>query len=142
MATKSKKGTKSTSKSAKKEIGLKQYGQNLILVIDGESYSKRFPDKNEREALKDLVKAYNTRNSVKKEKEIIEQIQANKTTETSRKQAAEATVEKVKEKAKKAPKTKKLTKEEELAKAKELLIKDGYTVTKQAPPTRRYRGEH
>lgn len=69
MPSKTKKGG---SSQAPKQFALKQIGQNLIIVTpEGEQLSKRFPDKEERESVKDLVKLYNERNAIKRHKEIV-----------------------------------------------------------------------
>lgn len=56
---------------AKKQITLKQVGQNLIVIIDGKQLSKKFEDKTQREFIKSLVEEYNTKNTAKTEKAII-----------------------------------------------------------------------
>jgi hypothetical protein len=50
----------------KVEVKLDQRGQNLNLIIDGEKVSKRFPDKEERENVKAMVKEYNSSDKVQK----------------------------------------------------------------------------
>jgi thioredoxin-like negative regulator of GroEL len=128
-------------KKNSKEITLKQFGQNIAIVIDGKSFSKRFIDAQKREELKELVKKYNSKNIIKIEKEIINLMLEGKTTEKERKEKA---VEKIKKEAKekapnkpktKAPAVKVLTKEQKLAEAKKLLEEDGFIVSKQAPAT-------
>lgn len=57
---------------AKKEISFRQIGQNIIVVINGTQYSRRVVEKTERENIKKDVEIYNTKNSVKLEKSIID----------------------------------------------------------------------
>lgn len=57
---------------AKKEISFRQIGQNIIVVINGTQYSRRVVEKTEREGIKKDVEIYNTKNSVKLEKSIID----------------------------------------------------------------------
>lgn len=126
---------KKSNSKVKKEISAKAVGRNVILIIDGQKHSKAFPDKTKREEILEKVEAYNKRNSIRKEKEIIELMlkETKKGKRTPKKQ------EKIEEtKNKKSSKT-------ELEKAKELLEKDGYTVSKQtktAPAPRRRSGEY
>lgn len=56
----------------KKEISFRQIGQNIIVVINGTQYSRRVIEKTGRENIKKDVEAYNTKNSVKLEKSIID----------------------------------------------------------------------
>lgn len=57
---------------AKKEISFRQIGQNIIVVINGTQYSRRVVEKTEREDIKKDVEIYNTKNSAKLEKSIID----------------------------------------------------------------------
>lgn len=143
MATKKTATKKTTAKKptkAKKEISFKQVGRNIILIIEGEKFSKGFKEKPKREKIKSLVEAYNKRNSFKKEKEIINLMLEQKTTEKERKEA----LKKLAPKKVVKPKQAEATMSEENAKA--FLEKQGYTVSKKvakpAPKKRRYGGEH
>jgi hypothetical protein len=137
MATK-----KATKKSAtsKKEIAYRSIGQNVILVIDGKKVTKRMKLKKDREALKTKVEAYNKRNSIKKETEIISIMQEGKTTEKQRTEKAKT---ESKGKVKKEVKAKKVTKAD-IEKAKKLLEDNDYRVTAKSVPQERQRsaGKH
>lgn len=138
--TATRKATGKKTTKAKKEISFKQVGRNVILIIEGEKFSKGFKEKAQRESIKSLVEAYNKRNSLKKEKEIINLMLEQKTTEKERKEKLAAA--KPKEVAK--PKQAEATMSE--ADAKAFLEKQGYTVSKKvatpAPKRKRYGGEH
>ena len=121
---------KSTKKAVKKEIIGKSIGQNVILIIEGKKFSKRFIAKKDRESILKEVELYNKRNSLKREKEIIELMLSGKTTEKQRKKAVTKTVIKKTEKPKAA--TKKAT-QAEIDAAIKLVQSDGYTVSKNAP---------
>lgn len=45
-----------------KQITVKQVGQNIILNVDGTQYSKRIPEKEIRDIIKEDVKSYNKKN--------------------------------------------------------------------------------
>lgn len=121
---------------AKEEIGLKQVGQNVMLNIKGEGFSRRIVDKEEREELKTLVAGYNKRNSKAKEKSILAIIQKGKSTEKQRvSKARKSSVTQTRKKVvEKAPVVKK-SKEDEIAEAKKLLKDEGFEVSKKAPKT-------
>lgn len=57
---------------AKKKISFRQIGQNIIVVINGTQYSRRVAEKAGRENIKEDVEMYNTKNSAKLEKSIID----------------------------------------------------------------------
>lgn len=113
------------TKAEKKVILLKQVGQNINLVFEGQKLSRRMTDKEEREALKALVDGYNTKNSKAKEKEILNIInkgkedtkkdKENKAVIASKSKETKAKVQKVKEK----PATAKQVQEAKEEKAKE-----------------------
>lgn len=135
-------GTKSSKTKVKKEIQGKSVGRNVILIIDGKKFSKAFKEKEDRQYILKLVETYNKRNSIKKEKEIIELMQKGKTTEKERKKVAEgANKSKITPKKTARPKTKKLSKEDQIAAAKKLLEDNNYSVnekrTPRKPATRR-----
>lgn len=121
---------KKTTSTSKKTIDGKAVGRNVILLIDGQKVSKAFKEKTDRDNILEMVTKYNTRNSLKLEKEIIEIMQKGKTTEKQRKTAVKKTTPKktVKPKAVTAP-----VKEDAIAAAKALLEKDGWNVSKNAP---------
>jgi recombination DNA repair RAD52 pathway protein len=56
---------------AKKEISYKQIGQNVIIVVDGQQYSKKMADRADRTKVFDLVTEFNKKNTITKQKEII-----------------------------------------------------------------------
>lgn len=88
------------------EIILKQVGQNLIVQIEGETFTKKVEDKEERETIKSMVKDANS--SDKKYKTLMPKI----------KKVLAAVVERKKEEAKKLEKAKK-EKEKEIKEVKE-----------------------
>ncbi len=144
MTKSSKSSTKSKGKVTKTIEG-KAIGRNVILNIDGTKYSKAFPKKEDREEILSLVDAYNKRNSLAKEKAIIDFMLKDKSTEADRKAEASKKVGKSDKKiTKKAPisAARKKTKKDTLIEAKKLLEEDGYIVTKKAPPSRRRGGEY
>lgn len=49
----------------KYNVKLKQIGQNMIIVLDGEQYTKTEPDKEKREAIKSLIESINKRRTEK-----------------------------------------------------------------------------
>ena len=53
------------------DIKLKQTGQNITIVIDGETTTRKIADKEEREAIKATVVAYNEKPLKKHEKTIL-----------------------------------------------------------------------
>lgn len=123
----------------KKVIEGRVVARNVILVIDGKKISKAFKVKADRENVMSLVAQYNKRNSLKKENEIIEIMQKGKTTEKQRRKAV------TKKTSKKVTKPKAVIKAVPvmtLEEAKQKLIEDGYTISKNAPkpePTPRER---
>lgn len=131
------KNTKTKTTKVKKEISVRTVGRNVLMKIDGESFSRAVKSKEDREAIKEKVLAYNKRNSLKKEKEIIKFMLENKSTPTERKEVVKKAVAKKTVK----PKTKKLTKAQEIEKAKKLLEENNYSVNekraKQARVSRR-----
>lgn len=129
--------TKTVTKT-KKTIEGKAVARNVILVIDGKKYSKAFKIKADRENILKKVGEYNKRNSLKKEKEIIDLMLQDKTTEKDRKKEAEKAVQKPKGKLIKkesARKAKVPTKAQKIATAKKLLEEDGFIVTKKVKKT-------
>ena len=135
MAKKAKTEVKKSTDSA---INLRQIGQNILVTIDNKDYSKRFPNRANREVLKGKVEAYNKRPSKAKLKEIVDIMAGGKTTEEERKATVKAG--KVEEKPKVADNK---AKNEEIERAKKLLMQEGYIISQQAPrqPVRRS-GEH
>lgn len=128
-----------TKKAASKEISFKSVGRNVILVIDNQKFTKAFKEKVERDNLKSLVEGYNKRNSLKKEKEIINIMLAEKVTAKERKEEVQKASPK---KAKKPTTTKKPVNKMTEKEAKLMLEKAGYTVAKVAPKSRRRGGEY
>lgn len=56
---------------SKKEISYKQVGQNVIIVVNGQQYSKKMIEKSDRDSLKDNVISFNKKNTNTLEKKII-----------------------------------------------------------------------
>ena len=134
-----------TVKKSKKEISAKQVGRNVILVIEGQKYSRSVADKKARQEILAKVEAYNKRNSIKKEKEIIKFMLESKQKEAAKPKKETKKVEKQIEKVsrtRKKPATKTLTKEQQIAAAKALLEENNYTVNAKSEkiPTRTRRG--
>jgi len=119
----------------KKEITANQYGRNIVMVIEGEKYSKAFIEKADRDRLLEEAVKYNKRPSNKRRDELIKELSGFVDNPTI--------VAKPKKKAKpKAAEVKTLTNQEEIEKAQKLLKKHGYNVEKAGySPTPR-RGEH
>lgn len=127
-----------TKTAQAEQIKGRQIGQNILITIGKDKYSRRFKNKKERENVLDLVEAFNKRNSKTKKKEIISLMTADRVA-TEKKKAS------TKQKAKAGPSKTKQPKARaasamEIANATKLLIDNGYTVAK-ASPTRR-RGEY
>ena len=59
------------TKDVKKEISYRAIGQNVIVVVDGQQYSKKEAIKELRESLKELVLKFNARNTATGQKQII-----------------------------------------------------------------------
>jgi len=57
--------------ATKKEISYKAIGQNVIIVLDEQKYSKKIVEKTEREEIKQLVISYNSKNSKTLENKIL-----------------------------------------------------------------------
>lgn len=132
-----------------KQILHKVTGQNVKLVIDGETFTCKIQDAEERKIIKERVVAYNAKPLVKEKKALIKLMTAPK--EEAQKDKA-ITIKKV---GKKAPtKTSKeaekvleeapvLTKEQQIEAARKLLEENNFTVNvKQTPTEYRRRGEH
>jgi len=90
--------TKKTTKQVKQDtISCKQVGQNLIVAIKGQknTLTKRFLDKEERDAVKELIAKYNVKNT----KTALDKIIKTFTAETAKKEVikkqAKAIVKKV-----------------------------------------------
>lgn len=66
-------------------ITLKQLGQNVVTIIDGNNYSKRIPDKGERDAVVAMIKEYN-KNPNDSDKQAIVDILSAKTKEVVKKE--------------------------------------------------------
>lgn len=56
---------------AKKEISYRGIGQNVILNIEGNQYSRKVAEKSERENIKKMVEDYNKKNNAKTVKDLI-----------------------------------------------------------------------
>jgi len=125
-----------TAKTVKKPldvISAKQYGRNVVLIVEGEKYSRSFPDKVVRDAVMASVVKYNTKPTKKLQTQLL-------STMLELEKAKEKKEGKVKEAVKTLKKTKKAKKpepvtstEEEIRKAKELLINNNYVISKSAP---------
>lgn len=139
--------------ATKKEITGKKVGKKVLLVIESIKYSKMFGTKEEQDAVMAKVGAYNAKNSVKAEKELISIMTAD--VEAKKKEVAAVAEKKATKAAGKKPTA---PKEEptpaeaeavpspyEIDKAVMFLLEKGYSVQKiQASPTygTRSRGEH
>lgn len=123
---------KTTAKQ--KTISGKQMGQNIILVIDGEKHSKRFPDKEGRTEVLELVQKYNKKNTKTGLERILKLM---KKEESKGVEKVNKDVEKLKKDEKAPESTGKLTKEEEIAKAKKLLEENGMEVKEKTASSSR-----
>lgn len=56
---------------AKKEISFKQIGQNVIVIVDGQQFTKKMAEKSDRESLKEKILTFNKKNTVTLQKEIV-----------------------------------------------------------------------
>lgn len=148
MASKNAPATKTKAKTtakketpAKGDFSIKQVGQNIIIVKDNTTYSRKFADKDERESIKQLAASYSFKPTVKLFKEIVSIMNADK---EQRVQEVKEVKEGKKGKVVTKPAEEKLlTTEEQIAAAKKLLEDNNYNVAiKQAPAQRRYRGEY
>lgn len=97
----------STKASSKQEISYKQVGQNIIVIVDGQQYSKKEISKEKRDAIKEMVTKFNSKNTVTLQKQIVAEF--NKKTEEIKEKVAK--VAKVEKKVSKATKTSTATKE-------------------------------
>jgi hypothetical protein len=132
--------------ATKSEILFKVVGQNVKVVVDGETLTRKIADKEERDILKSRVIAYNSKPLVKEKKAIIAEMSKAKV-EAKAIKAIEAKQAKVSKPSKKAleviEKAPELTKEEQIAQAKKLLEDNNFTVNaKQTPQPYRRSGEH
>lgn len=75
---------------AKKQISFKQVGQNIILVIDEVTYTRKVADKTERDLIKEEVTSYNIKNNATALKGIIKTMQEGKEPKGSVKKAKSA----------------------------------------------------
>ena len=132
--------TKSAS-AKENEFNIKQVGQTLIIVKGTEKLSRKFADKDEREAVKQLAAKYSLKPSVKLYNEIKKVMSVDK---EERKETIKEAIDISKGKGRTKPAEEKLqTKEEQIEAAKKLLQDNNYNVTaKTATPTRQFRGEH
>lgn len=131
--------------ATKEPIVYRKTGQNVKLVIDGESYSRKITDVEDAKVIKERVISYNAKPLVKEKKALIKLMNEVKE-ETNKEKAKTATrtpktlsknVKKVVEK------EVELTVEQQIEAAKRLLQDNNYTVNvKQTPKSHRYRGEH
>lgn len=131
-----KSSTKKSTKAAprNKTISGKQMGQNIILVIDGNKHSKRFPNQDERKETLDLVKKYNEKNTKIGLARILEAMNKDTSTGTEK---VKKDIDKM-SKSENAPvSTSKSTSSEEIAKAKKLLEDNEYTVSKKTSSSSR-----
>jgi hypothetical protein len=137
-SAKPKKPSKSTASKKPKNITGKQMGQNIILVIEGEKHSKRFPDKEDRTIVLGLVQEYNKKNTQSALDKILKLMEKEEKTSAEK---VKGDIDKMSKSSDAPASTKKLTKEEEIAKAKKLLEENGHQVTKKNPqpstPSRR-----
>ena len=132
-----------------KTILHKVTGQNVKLVIDGETFTRRIQDAEERKILKERIVAYNAKPLVKEKKALIKLMEAPKQ-EVQKDKAV--TIKKIGKKAPSKPSKEAeeileqapvLTKQQQLDAAKKLLEENNFTVNvKQAPAEYRRRGEH
>lgn len=144
--TVTKKGTTKTAtkKTTKKvanplsPISGKAVGRNVILIIGGEKITKVLKEKADRDFILEEVEKYNKKMTRKQEAVILEFMLKDFTTEEQRKEEikSKAVVKEVEK-----PKVEKATKIT-IAQAKQMLEKDGYTVSKAVPQQRRRSGEY
>jgi uncharacterized membrane protein YfhO len=129
----------------KKEIKAKLVGRNVILIINGETHSKAFKTKVERADIVTKVEAYNKRNSITKEKELLK-LMFKESSTTKAKKAKETTAKakttaKDKAKTTKTKATKTLSKEAQIKAARKLLEAEGLVITsKEAPKSKKRNG--
>lgn len=97
----------STKASSKQEISYKQVGQNIIVIVDGQQYSKKEISKEKRDTIKEMVIKFNFKNTVTLQKQIIAEF--NKKTEEIKEKVAK--VAKVERKVAKANKVTTATKD-------------------------------
>lgn len=120
---------------AKVEIQAKQVGKNVIVVIGEKKYSRAFDTKELRADILNMVKEFNTKNTVTLKKQIIATMEETK--ELRDKIVADAKAKaKTKEKSGKAIKPKAVEKAvpvDAIEEAKKLLTAQGYNVTKEQP---------
>ena len=120
-----------------KEFAYKSVGQNVILVKGEVKYSRKFPEKLDRDNIKALVETYNVKPTVKVEKEIIllmtvDVEQRKEEIKTGKKPTV-----------KKPAEEKLLSKEEQIAAAKKLLEDNDYQAkAKEAPKSYHGRREY
>lgn len=118
-----------TKENSGNAINAKQFGRNIILVIDGEKHSKAFENKEDRDKILSDVDAYNKKPSKTKLSSILKRM-------SKEDKPINVTLKKI-EKKSKPSKTKEKLKNEEILKAQELLKNEGFIVTKEAPKPRR-----
>lgn len=75
------------------EIGFKFIGQNIIVVIDNEKYSKKVIEKEDREKIKNKITLFNKQNSDSRKKDIIK-IFTKKTEEKEKKESVKKGIKK------------------------------------------------
>lgn len=138
--------------TAKKQISFKQVGKNVILMVNDEKFSKKIEDAAIRTTIKEKVGQYNTKNTVKLQKEILAFMQVEKdenegvlskdnvTKKTIAKKVNVAKDKKVKEKVEKVEQQE-LSLDEQIKAAKALLEANNYNVATKVAPTPR-RGEY
>lgn len=139
-AAKGKTATKAKKAKEVDVISAKQFGRNVIVIVDGEKYSRAFVLKEDREEVLLAVESYNAKPTKKLKTSIL-----NTMNELAKeKEVKEKKVAKAKKTLKKAPKVSKPTEvettEEEIEKAKQLLKANNYVVSKSSP--KRRSGEH
>lgn len=138
---------------AKKEISYKQIGQNVIIVVDGQQFSKKMIKKEDRDNTKSLVEEFNKKNTITGQKKIIS-IFTTKEAELKEKVKAATKISKTVTKASKTAKGKKeeikvtdvvkapkLTKEKKEALSKKLASHKKTEIPKENKKTSR-RGEY
>ena len=120
---------------AKVEIQAKQVGKNVIVIIGEKKYSRAFDTKELRADILNMVKEFNTKNTVTLKKQIIATMEETK--ELRDKIVADAKSKaKSKEKNGKTVKPKAVKKAvpvDAIEEAKKLLVAQGYNVTKEQP---------
>lgn len=134
--TKKAKAKTSNAKTAKDSISAKQYGRNIVMIVDGEKYSRAFNEKEERDNMLLSVESYNTKPTNKLKDSILN-------TMIEFEKVKEAKTEEVKEAKKTLKKSTKVEKpekvelsQEEILQLKELL-KQPNVISRPAPQRRR-----